>query len=150
MSPYVHDLSEAGLDDELIQSEQPILVDFWAPWCGPCRAMSPAVEAAAEKLGGKAKVYKINVDENPDVSPRFNIKGIPTLILFKDGQEANRLVGLSSKEQIEALGRRCITVQADVSQEEAAMGFGIEECLELRSRELKVAVDIAAVAEVQV
>ena len=105
MSPYVKDLNEAGLDDELIQSKELILVDFWAPWCGPCRAMAPAVDAAAEKLGSSAKVYKINVDENPDVSPRFNIKGIPTLIVFKDGQEAKRLVGLSSKEQIEALVR---------------------------------------------
>ena len=103
MSQYVHDLNEAGLDDELVQSNVPILVDFWAPWCGPCRAMSPAVDAAAANLGSKAKVYKINVDENPDVSPRFNIKGIPTLIVFRGGHEANRLVGLSSKEQIEAL-----------------------------------------------
>jgi thioredoxin 1 len=103
MSQYVHELNEAGLDDQLFQSKQPILVDFWAPWCGPCRAMSPAVEAAAERLAGSAKVYKMNVDENPAVSPRFNIRGIPTLILFKDGREANRLVGLSTKEQIEAL-----------------------------------------------
>jgi thioredoxin 1 len=103
MGQNVRDLNEAALDDELLQSPQPILVDFWAPWCGPCRAMSPAVEAAAEKLAGNAKVYKINVDDNPAVSPRFNIRGIPTLILFKDGREANRLVGLSSKEQIEAL-----------------------------------------------
>jgi thioredoxin 1 len=103
MGQNVRDLNEAALDDELLQSQQPILVDFWAPWCGPCRAMSPAVEAAAEKLAGNAKVYKINVDDNPAVSPRFNIRGIPTLILFKDGREANRLVGLSSKEQIEAL-----------------------------------------------
>jgi thioredoxin 1 len=103
MSPYVHDLNEAGLDHELLQAKEPILVDFWAPWCGPCRAMSPAVEAAAEKLAGHAKVYKINVDENPAVSPRFNILGIPTLILFKNGREANRLIGRSSKEQIESL-----------------------------------------------
>ena len=75
----------------------------WAPWCAPCRAMTPAVEAAAQSLTGKAKVYKLNVDDNPSVSPRFNIRGIPTMILFKDGQEANRLVGLSSREQIEAL-----------------------------------------------
>ena len=105
MTQYVKDLNEAGLDGELIQSKEPVLVDFWAPWCGPCRAMAPAVDAAAEKLGSSAKVYKINVDENPDVSPRFNIKGIPTLIVFKGGQEAKRLVGLSSKEQIEALVR---------------------------------------------
>jgi len=103
MSQYVCDLSEAALDDELLQSKEPVLVDFWAPWCGPCRAMSPAVEAAAQKLAGEAKVYKVNVDENPEVSPRFGIRGIPTLILFKDGREANRLVGLSSREQIEAL-----------------------------------------------
>jgi len=103
MSQYVRDLSEAALDDELLQSKGPIVVDFWAPWCGPCRAMSPAVEAAAQKLAGEAKVYKVNVDDNPSVSSRFGIHGIPTLILFKDGRETNRLVGLSSKEQIEAL-----------------------------------------------
>ena len=103
MNKYVRDLNEAALDDELLQSKEPILVDFWAPWCGPCRAMSPAVEAAAQKLAGTAKVYKLNVDENPSVSPRFNIRGIPTIILFKDGREANRLVGLSREEEIEAL-----------------------------------------------
>ena len=103
MSKFVHDIDEAALEDELVQSTQPILVDFWAPWCGPCRAMAPAVEAAAERLAGGAKVYKVNVDQNPSVSPRFNLRGIPTLILFQDGREANRLVGLSSREQIEAL-----------------------------------------------
>jgi thioredoxin 1 len=103
MSQQVRDLSETALDHELRQSAEPILVDFWAPWCGPCRAMSPAVEAAAQKLAGAAKVYKVNVDENPSVAPRFNIGGIPTMILFKNGQERSRLVGLSSAEQIEAL-----------------------------------------------
>jgi thioredoxin 1 len=103
MSKYVRDLNETALDNELRQSKEPILIDFWAPWCGPCRAMSPAVEAVAEKLAGNAKVYKINVDDNPALSPRFNLRGIPTLILFKDGRETNRLVGLSSREQIEAL-----------------------------------------------
>src|SRR5438128_12367563 len=67
MSQYVRDLSEAALDDELVQSKVPILVDFWAPWCGPCRAMSPAVEAAAQKLSDGAKVYKVNVDDNPSL-----------------------------------------------------------------------------------
>jgi len=105
MSPYVHDINEAALDDELVQSKEPILVGFWAPWCAPCRAMSPAVEAAARELAGGAKVYKMNVDNNPAVSPRFNLRGIPTLILFKGGRETNRLVGLSTKEQIEALLR---------------------------------------------
>ena len=93
MSTYVRDISEAALEDELLQSEEPILVDFWAPWCGPCRAMSPAVEAAAQKLASEAKVYKVNVDDHPSASPRFSIRGIPTLILFKNGQEAHRLTG---------------------------------------------------------
>ena len=104
MSKYVRDLSEAALDNELIQSTEPILVDFWAPWCAPCRAMSPAVEAVAQKLAGNVKVYKINVDENPSVSSRFNVLGIPTMILFKAGREANRLVGVHSEAEIEALG----------------------------------------------
>jgi thioredoxin 1 len=103
MSQYVREINEAGLDDELVQSTEPILVDFWAPWCGPCRAMSPAVEAVAQKLAGNAKVYKLNVDDNPSVSPRFSIRGIPTLILFKDGKEINRRIGLSSTAEIEAL-----------------------------------------------
>jgi thioredoxin 1 len=103
MSQDVQNVSEAALEDELLQSAEPVLVDFWAPWCRPCLAMSRAVEAAAKDLAGEARVYKINVDDNPSVSARFNIRGIPTLILFKDGRETNRLVGLSSKEQIEAL-----------------------------------------------
>lgn len=103
MSSYIREVSEQALDDELVQSSEPILVDFWAPWCAPCRAMTPAVEAVAQQFAGAAKVLKLNVDENPSASPRFNIKGIPTLILFKDGKEANRLVGLAAKEQIAQL-----------------------------------------------
>jgi thioredoxin len=105
MSELVRDLSENALNDELLHSKEPILIDFWAPWCGPCRAMSPVLEAAAQRLAGAVKVYKINVDDHPAVSPRFGIRGIPTMILFKDGQETNRLVGVSSAEQIEALLR---------------------------------------------
>lgn len=97
------ELSSANFQRHIGRNDIPVVVDFWAPWCGPCRAMSPAVEAAAEKLAGNARVFKMNVDDNPSVSPRFNILGIPTLILFKDGREANRLVGLSTKDQIEAL-----------------------------------------------
>jgi len=103
MSKHVKDLNEAGFEDLVLQSDKPVLADFWAPWCGPCRAMSPAVEAVAEKLANDATVVKVNVDDNPSVSSKYNIRGIPTLILFKDGKEANRLVGLSSQEQIAAL-----------------------------------------------
>jgi thioredoxin 1 len=110
MSQYVHELNEAALDDVLLQSKEPVLIDFWAPWCGPCRAMAPALEATAEKLASDVKVYKVNVDENPAVSARFNVRGIPTLILFKDGEEANRSVGLAGKEQIERLVRNGVLV----------------------------------------
>jgi thioredoxin 1 len=103
MSQYVRDVNEAAFDDELLQSECPVLVDFWAPWCAPCRAMTPAVEAVAQEYGGKARVLKLNLDESPAISPRYNIRGIPTLILFTNGQEAGRLVGLHSKEQISGL-----------------------------------------------
>ena len=103
MSKHVKDLNEAGFEDLVLQSDKPVLADFWAPWCGPCRAMSPAVEAVAEKLANDATVVKVNVDDNPSVSSKYNIRGIPTLILFKGGKEANRLVGLSSQEQITAL-----------------------------------------------
>jgi thioredoxin len=103
MSKHVKDLDQAGFEDLVLQSDKPVLADFWAPWCGPCRAMSPAVEAVAEKLANDATVVKVNVDDNPSVSSKYNIRGIPTLILFKDGKEANRLIGLSSQEQIAAL-----------------------------------------------
>jgi thioredoxin 1 len=103
MTKHTRDINEAAFDDVLFQSDQPVLVDFWAPWCAPCRAMSPALEAVAQKFAGTATVLKMNVDENPAVSSRYNIRGIPTLILFKDGQEAGRLVGLSDAGQISAL-----------------------------------------------
>jgi len=105
MSQHVKELNETSFDDVILQSEKPVLVDFWAPWCGPCRAMTPAVEAVAEKFAGAATVVKVNVDDNPGVSVKYGIRGIPTLILYKDGKEANRLVGLSSQDQIAALIR---------------------------------------------
>jgi thioredoxin 1 len=77
-----------------------VLVDFWAAWCAPCRMLAPTVEAVAEKYSGSARVMKLNVDDNPSVSQRFGIKGIPTLILFKNGREEERVVGATSKEAI--------------------------------------------------
>jgi thioredoxin 1 len=105
MSQHVKELNEAGFEDLVLQSQKPVLVDFWAPWCGPCRAMTPAVEAVAEKFAGDATIVKINVDENPSVSAKYGIRGIPTVIVFKDGKESNRLVGLSTQDQLAGLIR---------------------------------------------
>src|SRR5215510_14265085 len=81
---------------EVLKSSQPVLVDFWAAWCGPCRMLAPTVESVAEEYQGKAKIVKLNVDENVDSSSSYGIKGIPTLVLFRDGKEAERVVGIPS------------------------------------------------------
>lgn len=96
MSALVNEVSDASFENEVLNSNQPVLVDFWAAWCAPCRMLAPTVEAVAEKYQGKAKVVKLNVDENVDSSSRYGIKGIPTLILFRDGKEAERVVGVPS------------------------------------------------------
>src|SRR5256885_14282928 len=94
MSEHVNEVSDNSFEHDVLQADQPVLVDFWAAWCAPCRMLTPTVEAVAEKFQGKAKVVKLNVDENIDASSRYGIKGIPTLILFRDGKEAERVVGV--------------------------------------------------------
>jgi thioredoxin 1 len=100
MSEHVNDVSDNGFEADVLKSEQPVLVDFWAAWCAPCRMLAPTVDAVAEKYAGQARVVKLNVDENPMVSQKYGIKGIPTLILFKGGKEEERIVGATSKEAI--------------------------------------------------
>jgi thioredoxin 1 len=100
MSEYVTEVSDSSFEQDVLGAEQPVLVDFWAEWCAPCRMIAPTVEAVAEKYAGRARVVKLNVDFNPTVSQRFGIKGIPTLILFKGGKEEERIVGATSKEAI--------------------------------------------------
>jgi thioredoxin 1 len=100
MSEQVNEVSDNSFEREVLQSDKPVLVDFWAPWCAPCRMLAPTVQAVAEKYDGSASVVKLNVDENPSVSQRYGIKGIPTLILFKGGKEEERVVGATSKEAI--------------------------------------------------
>lgn len=100
MSEHVTEVSDNNFEADVLKAEQPVLVDFWAAWCAPCRMLAPTVEQVAEKFNGSARVMKLNVDDNPETSQRYGIKGIPTLILFKNGKEEERVVGATSKDAI--------------------------------------------------
>ena len=100
MNEHVTEVSDSSFEKEVLQAAQPVLVDFWAAWCAPCRMLEPTVDAVAEKYAANARVVKVNVDENPSISQRYGIKGIPTLILFKGGKEEERVVGATSKDAI--------------------------------------------------
>jgi thioredoxin 1 len=93
-------LTDDTFDKDVLQSSQPVLVDFWAPWCGPCRMLSPVVEELAKEYTGKIKVAKINTDEHPNAASRFKISAIPTLLFFKEGKVVEQLVGVHSKAEI--------------------------------------------------
>ncbi len=100
MGDFAKAVTDSNFESDVLGSSKPVLVDFWAEWCGPCRMIAPTVEAVAEEYNDKAGVYKMNVDENLDTPQRFGIRGIPTLILFKDGKEQERIVGAVSREAI--------------------------------------------------
>ena len=93
-------VTQANFESEVLQSGVPVLVDFWAAWCGPCRTIAPIVEELAGEYGGRLKVVKVDVDENQDVSIQYGVQSIPTLILFKDGQPVERLVGAYPKPTV--------------------------------------------------
>lgn len=94
------ELTSSGFDEEVLKETVPTIVDFWAPWCGPCQMVSPILAEIASRYPGRIKVVKINADENPELAQRFNIQGIPTMILFYEGKEIDRLVGAAPKEHI--------------------------------------------------
>ncbi len=96
-------LTDENFDAEVIRSDEPVLVDFWAEWCGPCKTVAPAVEAVAEKFSGKVRVGKLNVDENPQTAGRFSIRGIPSLLLFDRGEVVDQAVGARSRSELEAM-----------------------------------------------
>ena len=100
-SGNVNEFSDDNFEAEVINSDLPVLVDFWAPWCGPCRIIAPVVEELSEALVGKLKVGKLNVDDNQKVSMKFGIRSIPTLLVFKDGEVAEQIIGAVPKTEIE-------------------------------------------------
>ncbi|MGI8468181.1 MAG: thioredoxin [Pyrinomonadaceae bacterium] len=100
MAGFAKEATDTNFETDILGSDRPVLVDFWVEWCGPCRMIAPSVEAVAEEYKDKASVYKMNVDENMNVPQRFGIRGIPTLIVFKNGQEQERIVGAVSREAI--------------------------------------------------
>jgi thioredoxin 1 len=98
----VKHVNDSTFESEVVNSALPVLVDFWAPWCGPCKMIAPVVETLAARYDGKLKVCKLNTDESPDTPGRFNIQGIPTLIIFKDGKEVERMVGFAPEAVLAA------------------------------------------------
>jgi thioredoxin 1 len=98
-NPNVQTVSDASFEGDILKSDKPVLVDFWAPWCGPCRSVAPLVDDLATQYSGKIKVAKINVDESTEVATRYQITSIPTFILFKDGQVKDRALGALPKSE---------------------------------------------------
>ena len=102
MAGSISDVTDSNFQAEVIESELPVLVDFWAPWCGPCRMVAPVVEEIAQERGEQLKVVKMNIDENQNTAIQFNVMSIPTLILFKDGAVAKTVVGAYPKRKLDA------------------------------------------------
>ncbi|MFM9872759.1 MAG: thioredoxin [Fimbriimonadaceae bacterium] len=96
-------LEASQFDTEVLNSDQPVLIDFWATWCRPCIAITPSVEEIATEMAGKAKVFKVDVDQNQDLAMQYDIMSIPALLVFKGGKEVDRMVGAGSKADIKAL-----------------------------------------------
>ncbi|XOV79936.1 MAG: thioredoxin TrxA [Aestuariibacter sp.] len=100
MNDKIVQISDGSFEDDVIKAEKPVLVDFWAPWCGPCKMIAPLLDAIVEEYDGKITVAKMNVDDNNETPPKYGIRGIPTLLLFKDGNVVGTKVGALSKTQL--------------------------------------------------
>lgn len=101
------EITKANFEAEVLKSDKPVLVDFWAPWCMPCKIIAPVVEKLSEELNGKVSVCKANVDDSPEIATDLSVLNIPTLILFKGGKEVSRMIGVNSKEAIEKKIMEC-------------------------------------------
>lgn len=102
MSDKIVHLTDDSFEEEVLKSGEPVLVDYWAEWCGPCKMIAPVLDEIAEEFAGKLKVAKLNIDDNPGTPPRYGVRGIPTLMLFKDGEVEATKVGAVSKSQLTA------------------------------------------------
>jgi thioredoxin 1 len=102
MSEQIVHVTDDSFESDVIKSNQPVLIDYWAEWCGPCKMIAPVLDEIAEEYAGRLKVAKLNIDENPNTPPRYGIRGIPTLMLFKDGEVEATKVGAVSKSQLVA------------------------------------------------
>jgi thioredoxin 1 len=96
----VSEVTDGVFDSEVLESEIPVLVDFWAPWCAPCKMISPVIEDVADSMAGKMKFVKLNTDENPTTAQKYQIMAIPSLVVFKNGKELDRIVGFKPKDQL--------------------------------------------------
>lgn len=99
-NPNIVTITDSNFKSEVLDADQPVLVDFWAAWCGPCRQIAPIIEDLADEFEGRAKVGKVNVDDNPQVAQQFGVRSIPTLLFFKDGEVAEQLVGAMAKRPL--------------------------------------------------
>jgi len=108
MSDNIVHVTEATFDQEVLSAEQPVLVDFWAEWCGPCKMIAPVLDEIAGEYSGRLKVCKVDVDSNPSIPEKFGIRGIPTLIVFKDGNAVETKVGALSKTQLAEFVDTCL------------------------------------------
>lgn len=109
MSKNVLDITDSTFEQEVLKSPVPVLVDFWAPWCGPCRSVAPVLEELAKEYQGKLKIVKINVDDNKEAATRYQVRGIPNLILFNGGQSQEQIVGAVPKQDLVAAIKKVIT-----------------------------------------
>ena len=94
------EITQDNFEKEVLKSEKPVLIDFWAPWCGPCQMMGPIITEVAKDMSGKATIGKLNVDENQATAEKYNVSSIPTIIFFKNGEEVERMIGVRSKEDL--------------------------------------------------